>query len=86
MRLEALVPLQSIELRLANRDARRPLSVSVSLFDETAKRLELAAGGSGVLALDAPRSRRIKARHGYQLSLRIRGGPPPSWQLGLTVR
>lgn len=86
VRLETLAPLQSIEVRLANRNARRPLSVSVSLFDEPAQRLELAAGGSGVLALDASRSRRVKARHGYQLSLRVRGGPPPSWQLGLAVR
>ncbi len=88
VRIESLARLQAIELDLANRDPRRPLAVSIALFDEAPRRVDIPPGGRRSVLLSAPRGRRLKARQAYQLTLRVEGEGrrPPSWGLGLSLR
>ncbi|MCU0236465.1 MAG: hypothetical protein MUC72_05190 [Acidobacteria bacterium] len=89
LRIETLVPLKAIEMRLENRSAGEPLPLSVLLFDAPVTGLYLAPATEGRLQLERPRFKRIGARYGYQFELRARPaatGAAPEWQLGFTLR
>ena len=87
MRIESLVPLKSIEIRLRRRTVRESPGVDVFLFDDPVASLPPSPPDTVIVA--RPRGVKIGARFGYQLELRARGGSQegaPGWLLGLTLR
>ncbi len=88
LRIETMVPLKSIELRLHNRSDRDRLAVDASLFDGAAQSRELAPRAAASILLAEPRAKRLKARYGYQIVIRARDGKGagPAWRLGLALR
>jgi hypothetical protein len=89
LRIETLVPLKSVEIRMQNRSALEPLEMTVILFDATAARLRLQPGTFNEIRLDQPRFKKIKARYGYQFDLQAQNdltGANPTWLLGLKLR
>jgi hypothetical protein len=89
LRIETLVPLRSVGLRLQNRSALEPLEMVVILFDAAAARLGLQPGAWDQFLLDQPRYKKVKARYGYQFDLQAKSGltgTAPAWLLELKLR
>lgn len=89
LRLETMVPLKAVQIRIQSRSSQEPLTVTAALFDAQAPPLQLSSQALGRLRWERPRYKRIKARYGYQFELRARGGPegvPGDWLLGLELR
>lgn len=85
VRIESLVPLKSLALRLENPRGPEPLKMTVRLFDEKIAEDRLPPGTSNRLSLEQPRFKKIRNRYGYQLDLRVHEASP-KWLLGLTLR
>jgi len=89
LRIETLVPLKSVEIRMQNRSALEPLEMTVILFDATAARWQLQPGAFNQVRLDQPRYKKIKARYCYQFDLQAQNGlagTAPAWLVGLKLR
>jgi hypothetical protein len=89
LRIETLVPLKSVEIRVQNRSTLEPLEMTIILFDAAAACRQMQPGAADAIRLDQPRFKKIKARYGYQFELQAKKGIPgttPSWLLGLKLR
>jgi len=89
LRIETLVPLKSVRIRLQNRSALEPLQMTVSLFDGLPANMEMEPGAANEIRLDQPRFKKMRSRYGYQFDLHARsvaGKTAPLWLLGLTLR
>jgi hypothetical protein len=89
LRIETLVPLRSVQLRVQNRSTQQPLEMTVRFFDGLAADMEMEPGAAGEVSLDRPRFLKIRSRYGYQFELQARKGSPgaaPAWLLGLKLR
>ncbi|HUU06740.1 MAG TPA: hypothetical protein VMZ49_12785, partial [Patescibacteria group bacterium] len=89
MRIETLVPLKSVEIRIQNRSASGALEMTVALFDAATAHLSLQPGAGNQVHLDQPRYKKNKSRFSYQFDLQARKDLPrntPAWLLGLRMR
>jgi len=89
LRIESLVPLTSVEIRVQNRSPRETLAMTVRLFDDARASWQLPPGGMEQVRLDRPAFKKIRARYGYQFELRASNGASgtgPAWLLGITPR
>jgi hypothetical protein len=89
LRIETLVPLKSVRLRVQNRSALEALAMTVLFFDAAAARWQLQPGAASEISLDQPRFLKINSRYGYQFELQAQNGSPgaaPAWLLGLKLR
>ena len=89
LRIETLVPIKSIAIRVQNRSSREPLTMTVILFDATAARWQLPPGAWDQVRLHQPGYKKIKALYGYQFDLQARSGltgTALAWLLGLELR
>jgi hypothetical protein len=89
LRIETLVPLKSVQIRVQNRSALEPLQMTVSFFDASASDMEMEPGAANEIRLDQPRFKKMRSRFGYQFELHARNVPAkttPTWLLGLKLR
>jgi len=89
LRIETLVPLKSVQLRVQNRSALEPLAMTIVLFDAAAAHWQIQPGAANEIRLDQPPHKKIKARFGYQFELRAAissAATAPTWRLGLKLR